>query len=157
VGRRGPAPEPTALRVLKGTSHRPVNRREPKPPPGLGPCPERLKNDAIAREEWECVAPELDKMTGLVSKVDRTAFAAYCCAVSDFWTCRALLVEMGTTFKLDSGYVMQRPEVAQMNKARHDIKSFAAEFGLTPSSRSRVAIALPKESAAEQLERELGG
>ena len=36
MGRCGPPPKPTALRVLEGTGHVPINQHEPKPEERIG-------------------------------------------------------------------------------------------------------------------------
>jgi len=58
MGRRGPPPQPTALRLLSGrAAHRPVHRNEPRPDP-----PETLEPPAsledVAREEWHRVVSQ---------------------------------------------------------------------------------------------------
>jgi hypothetical protein len=51
MGLRGPAPEPTALKLLRGNpGKRPLNTLEPKPPTGKRPhCLAHL--DEVARKE----------------------------------------------------------------------------------------------------------
>jgi hypothetical protein len=51
MGRRGPRPEPSSLKLLKGNpGKRPLNEREPKPPAGAPEAPAHL--DEEARREW---------------------------------------------------------------------------------------------------------
>ena len=52
MGLRGPAPQPTALKVLRGNpGKRPLNKREPEPPTDNPPhCPDHL--DDVAKVEW---------------------------------------------------------------------------------------------------------
>lgn len=42
--------------------------------------------------------------------------------------------------KTKSGAVKPRPEVAIANNALNFVRSFSAEFGLTPSSRGRIYL-----------------
>ena len=52
MGRRGPPPKPTHIRLLEGNpSKRPINRREPQPEKGAPPCPRWLT--AEARVAWK--------------------------------------------------------------------------------------------------------
>ena len=47
MGRRGPPPKPTRIRLLQGNpSKRPINKREPKPPDGSPRCPAWLSPEA---------------------------------------------------------------------------------------------------------------
>ena len=63
------------IRELEGNpGKRPLNDREPTPPPGVPDCPEYLDDDA--RAEWFRTAGVLNEM-GLLSRADRSALAAY--------------------------------------------------------------------------------
>ena len=78
MGKRGPAPKPTALKVLQGNpGKRPLNDKEPeyeksdellKPPPYLS---------THAKKEWKRIAPMLLN-NGLLTNVDISALGAYC-------------------------------------------------------------------------------
>ena len=48
-----------------------------------------------------------------------------------------VLNKRGMTFESEKGYVGQRPEVGIVNKSLLAIKSFCAEFGLSPAGRAR--------------------
>ena len=82
MGARGPAPKPTALKVLDGNPrHRPINRSEPRPRPVAPKCPSWL--DAEAKREWRRIAPALERI-GLLTEIDGTALAGcpvFCAAV----------------------------------------------------------------------------
>src|SRR5689334_10514070 len=79
MGKRGPAPAPTKLRVLRGET-RPSRLRQGEPVPPEQPFEVPGYLDADARAEWELLAPSLVRM-GLLTAVDVNAFAAYCSAV----------------------------------------------------------------------------
>ena len=136
MGRRGFAPEPTVLKVIKGNpGKRPLNVREPKPKPIKPTCPAWL--DAEAKREWKRIVPELDSL-GLLGKIDRAALAGYCECWSQWQQASRILQEKGLTFKTPSGYMQQRPEVSIAQKSLSLLKGFCQEFGLTPSARSRI-------------------
>lgn len=138
MGERGPAPKPTALRVLEGNpSHRPLPKNEPKPELGVPECPSWLPEDAQA--EWHRVAPELSKL-GLLAKIDGSALAAYCAAYARWKLAEETLKVAGLTFNTQAGYVAQHPCVGMANKALAEMLRFGREFGLTPSSRGRMAL-----------------
>lgn len=140
MGQRGPAPKPTNLRLLNGNpSNRPVNEQEaepsvdeetPKPPAWL---------DNEAKKEWKRIVPELRKV-GLLSMVDHPSFAAYCQTYSRFIASEKVLKKEGLTFETPNGYPQQRPEVSISNKALEQMRKYASDFGLSPSSRSRLQI-----------------
>jgi phage terminase small subunit len=75
-GQSGRKPKPTSLKVLQGNpGKRPLNENEPKPPPRLPRSPEHLSEEA--KKEWRRAGKFLFQL-GLVSDIDRAAFAAYC-------------------------------------------------------------------------------
>jgi P27 family predicted phage terminase small subunit len=138
MGRRGPAPRPTVLRVLEGNpGKRPLNKREPRPRIVTPRPPAHL--DARARAYWDELVPELERVPGLLTAVDGTALAAYCQACSEWEQADIAIQEHGLT--TDTGHgIFARPEVRIRDTAAKRMKAFAAEFGLTPSSRSRIQV-----------------
>lgn len=135
VGRK---PKPTQLRIIEGKrGHRPLNESEPKPEAGAPTRPEWLLTEA--KREWGRIVPELDRL-GLLTKIDRGALAGYCQAYGRAVEAEAMLKKDGLTFETPNGYVQQRPEVSIAQKSWQLAKAFATEFGLTPSSRSRLSI-----------------
>lgn len=138
MGRRGPQPQPTNLRVLNGNpSKRPLPQNEPKPKPIAPKCPQWLDKDA--KTEWKRVATELEKL-GLLTQIDRTAMAAYCQSYSRWKEAEMALSKHGTVFKTPNGYIQQLPQVAIANKYAKMMKEFSQEFGLTPASRTRIEV-----------------
>jgi P27 family predicted phage terminase small subunit len=157
---RGRKPRPTALKVLEGNpGKRPLNRREPQPSVGAPGCPDWLPREAKA--EWRRVVSELDRI-GMLKKVDRAALATYCEAWSILVAAEALIAEHGLmilqfeTQSVDGARIYVRPvknpAVLIAKDASATIRAFAAEFGLTPSSRTRLTV--PHEE--ETLEQILG-
>lgn len=143
MGRRGPKPQPTAQKRLRGNpGKRALNDREPTPALAVPACPDFLNSDA--RAEWDRIVPELQALN-LLTRVDRAALACYCQAWATFKLAQAQLDKYGLTMEFESKagtlYEMARPEVAIANKAMQQIKAFSAEFGFTPSART--AIKLP--------------
>lgn len=151
MGRRGPTPEPSAIKALKGTGG--ASPAEPKPRPVRPKCPKYLSK--IARKEWKRVVPELDRL-GILTCVDGAALEAYCNAYANMVEAQTYLNENGWSFVTDKGYVGQRPEVAIVNKSLAAIKAFCAEFGLTPSARARMAIP-GKPEAEDEMDQFLRG
>ena len=129
--------KPTTIKLLEGN---PGKRRidpEPQPERGIPTCPAWL--DIEAKREWRRITPELDRL-GLLTLIDRTALAAYCQSFARWFHAEKARSEHGDTMTSESGYVSMRPEVTISQKERALMKSFLVDFGLTPSSRSRISI-----------------
>ena len=153
MGERGPAPKPTALKVLEGNpGKRALPKNEPKPDASAPDMPQWLPEDAKA--EWQRVAPELSRI-GLLARIDGSALAAYCEAYSRWKQAVEMMASEGVTFVTQAGYVATHPAVGIANKAKAEMHRFGREFGLTPSSRGRMS--LPGESEeADPMEKLLG-
>ncbi len=148
MGRRGPAPKPTVLKILQGNpGKRPLNKNEPKPKPVAPKCPSWL--DKEAKREWKRVAPELERL-GLLTVVDGAALAAYCQAYARWKQAEEIIKREGMTVTTETGYVMPHPAVKIAEKSMQLIRAFCAEFGLTPSSRGRMS--LPEQKEEDEFE-----
>lgn len=151
MGRRGPAPKPDKLKALEGNpGKRKLNLDAPEPE-GMAKCPTDLSVEA--KNEWKRVAKELHDL-GLFTIIDRTALAVYCDAYDKWITATKALDKHGLTMeytnKNGSTNITARPEVNIATKYAQIIKSFCAEFGLTPSSRCR--LLLPKDKEDDPFE-----
>jgi P27 family predicted phage terminase small subunit len=150
----GPPPIPTALRRLQGNpGKRPLNDREPCPTVQAPTCPKWLSK--AAKAEWRRIVPELLSL-GLVTELDRAALAAYCVAVAELEWATAELEKAGRIVTVAvynrngevSGHVQKpHPAVRLQRDAFARVKAFLAEFGLTPSSRSRLKTPQPEPEA----------
>jgi P27 family predicted phage terminase small subunit len=127
------------LKVLDGNpGRRPLNEREPAAPQGVPPCPDWLSDEA--RAEWDRVIPEL-QMMGLLSTADRAALAAYCTAWARWVEAEAMVKKLGTIVKSpDKGFPMKSPYLSIADQALETMRKLMVEFGLTPSSRSRIKV-----------------
>lgn len=132
TGTRGPAPAPTAVRILRGEKPYRINRDEPQPINGLCHEPDWLSPYAL--EEWQRV--ERDVIAMNVGKpVDSTALSAWCEAVARFRTATECLTRFGMfTYGID-GEICKNPAVVIARDASSDMLRWAREFGFTPSSR----------------------
>ncbi len=145
MGRRGPAPKPTKLKAAAGNpGKRPLNRREPNPPVRVPRMPTWLSKRA--KQEWRRIAPELEAL-GLVTAIDLAALASYCQAVAELTIATETIDKEGRVcvwpiFDKEGNQIGERlkahPAVQQQRDAMQRVKQFAAEFGLSPSARSRV-------------------
>jgi len=114
---------------------------EPQLPKGIGDPPDWL--DAFALEEWRRVVPDLES-AGVTSRVESTALAAYCQAVSRLRKAEAEIFRDGITMMTERGLV-KHPSVGIAKDAMAIIRALAAEFGMTPASRSKVKAEPRKE------------
>lgn len=146
---RGPKPIPTALKLVRGNPGcRPLNKNEPQPTRGVGPCPEGLSD--VARAEWGKVVPELERL-GMLALVDSPSLEAYCDAIAVMREARREIKKHGIMTEGERGYV-KNPAVAIQKEAALLVRQFAAEFGLTPSARVRLkAPEAPKRDALEDF------
>ncbi len=128
---RGRKPTPSALRRGKGGD------TGPTPPAALPRCPDHLST--VARKEWRRLAGPLHKM-GVLTIVDRAALAAYCQSYARWVEAEERLAETPILLKTPSGYVQQSPWLSVANKQLELMGRYMTELGLTPSSRSRVAV-----------------
>ena len=142
---KGRKPKPTLLKLLDGNpGKRPLNDREPVPPDGVPDCPDFL--DDTAREEWFRTAQVLKEMQ-LLSRADRSALAAYCVAYSRWVQAEAQVKKHGMIVKSpDKGFPMKSPFLSIADQTMEEMRKFMVEFGLTPSSRSRIRV--PDDPAA---------
>lgn len=136
---RGRKPKPTVLKLMEGNpGKRPLNDREPVPPPEIPECPEFL--DAEAHAEWDRTSQVLAEM-GLLTKADRSALAAYCVAYSRWVQAEAQVARYGTIVKSpQKGFPMKSPYLTVADQALETMRKLMVEFGLTPSSRSRIRV-----------------
>lgn len=141
MGRRGPTPKPDKLKALEGNPGKRRLNLKRKEPGGLPTCPSELSPQA--KNEWKRVSKELHAV-GLLSVVDRAALAVYCDTYVKWISATAQIDVQGMTMEYTNTEgetnTVPRPEVAIAQKYAGIIKSFCAEFGLTPSSRCRMVL-----------------
>ncbi|AKO97001.1 phage terminase, small subunit, putative, P27 family [Marinovum algicola DG 898] len=161
MAKRGPKSLPTPLKIVTGTvrPHR-LNSDEPRPELVTPDAPDHLAPQG--RAEWDRIVQELASL-GLLTRLDRGALAAYCQAWGRWRTAEQALSRMasrdattaGLMIRTKSGNLIQNPLVGTANKAMADMIRYAAEFGMTPSARTRIraetATIDPADPAAEFL------
>lgn len=135
MGKRGPAPKPTALRLLHGDRKDRVNTDEPPAPQGVPVCPEEAAPEV--REVWAYTVEQLVRM-GTASTADRDALLCYCEAVVTHRRASAMAAQMAPLIEGHRGVMVRNPAIAMQRDAATTIRAFAGEFGLTPSARSEI-------------------
>ena len=137
---------PTSVKQLSGTL-RPdrINPSEPviEPLVELPVAPDWL-ND-WAKDEWYVVVGWLHSMN-MLSQIDTSILAAYCQQMGVYREAEEQLQGGKRTTTTDKGYEMASPWVSIGSKALQMALKIAAEYGLTPSSRSRITWPAPKKA-----------
>ena len=143
MGNRGPAPKPTALKVLEGNpGKRALNTNEPRVDQRKPTCPKWMKGEA--RREWDRVSKVLHQ-AGLLTFVDRAVLAMYCQAW-DRWVRAEKALDLDALVEeTDKGYKYVNPMVGVARGAAEDVKKYGALLGMNPSVRSRLVVSAPGE------------
>jgi len=140
---RGRKPKPSALKELEGNpGKRAVNDQEPKPDVAIPECPTHL--NGAARTEWKRITKELHALK-LIAKIDRAALAICCTAWADYVKACNILRVQGEVIISDQGGLYQNPWVAIKKRSMDQVMKFYAEFGMSPSSRTRLKVETPTE------------
>ena len=149
---RGPKPKPTALRLLFGQPHHKTVRQDEAHPVTIERWtdpPADLSRDAA--EVWRLKAPSFIRL-GLLTEADIDAFASWCDAYVQYRTAMRELDKLreqsgagAFLHKTKDGNVIQSPLIGIANRARLDMNRLCAEFGMTPSSRTRISTGKPNK------------
>ncbi len=136
MAERGRKPKPTVLKKLEGNpGKRELNFFEPQPEKIAPKCPTWLEPEA--KKEWKRSSKELETL-GILTQVDMAAFAGYCQAYARWKEAEEFITKHGTIVKTPSGYWQQVPQVSIAQSYLKIMNRFCEQFGLTPSSRSRI-------------------
>jgi len=148
---RGRKPTPTAIKELEGNpGKRPLNSNEPKPDTTAPKCPKWLEPEA--KKEWKRLSIEMERI-GILTKVDMAAFAAYCQAYARWQEAEKFITEHGTIVRTPSGYWQTVPQVSIAQTYMKIMEKLAEQFGLTPSSRSRIIAGNQEGPAEDEMEK----
>lgn len=137
----GRKPLPTHLKLVKGTArpHR-INREEPRPPIAVPAPPSHL--DQRARTRFAEIATMLARH-GVMTELDTSALARYSVVWCRWVDSEAEVKRRGAVVKTEGGNAIQNPFFSIANKCLLQMAQIESEFGLTPSSRSRIRAATP--------------
>ena len=128
----------TELKVLKGTFRK---HREGAGGP-LCECneiplpPDFLSEEAL--KEWNRIAPKLYE-AGLLTSMDRTAFAIYCQAYGRYRQALSEMQGQELVISTKAGNQVRNPLLRIADQAAELLLKVAKQFGMTPASRSKVS------------------
>ena len=137
---KGRKPTPSHLKLVKGTNRKDrENGQEPQPQRARPSMPAHMSDRA--KEVWGYVVALLDRM-GVLTEADAMALEQLCEAYADWRDARETIEAAGAYYETvnQAGGTMIRahPAVSIRNDAARRVQSLMAEFGMTPSSRSKV-------------------
>jgi P27 family predicted phage terminase small subunit len=151
MGKRGPAPEPSILKYIRGNpSKEPLNTAEPTPPltPHDFPPPKTLDGKAV--EVWKDAVQTLSRMR-VLTEADVPTLTRYCIETVLYLACYEKVKIAGEEYthwepdpnrtdgKLRIKYTQVAPWATQMHRHHAAMLRIEQEFGMTPSSRSQVS------------------
>jgi P27 family predicted phage terminase small subunit len=153
MGRRGPQPQPTTLKLLRGNpGKRALNDAEPQAPVKMPRCPKHLKGEA--RKRWNEWGRTLHEM-GVLTLIDAAAFELLCKKYAEcleheekvaqggpVWIAKGAPGEL-PAFKIS-------PYVKLRNIAEANLLRLIGHFGMSPSTRS--AIKVDQTAGADPLD-----
>jgi P27 family predicted phage terminase small subunit len=137
MGKRGPAPTPTGLRLVRGDRKDRINLDEPQAREGLPQCP--IEAAPEVHDIWNYTIDQLDHMK-IVTLADRDALYAYCEAVVLHRHASRLIATEGVVIEGLHGGWVKHPAHQIQRDAASVMRAFAQEFGLTPSARSTIKM-----------------
>lgn len=154
----GPAPLPSALKELRGNpGHRPLNKNEPKPKRVAPRMPDNVKADEQARKHWKRIVPLLTTMR-VLTEADGVALGNLCFDIAVLEQAQDKLRKSGLLIKSGrSQMIHANPLLAVVAATTDRVTKGLREFGLTPSSRSRlVTTPIPKVNKWTELRDRVG-
>jgi len=148
---RGRKPEPTALKILRGLpGKRKPNAAEPAPAAVPGDVPPPAWLDVEAQAEWSRLAPMLTRL-GVLTETDIGALSAYCEAWATWKGATQKIRQFGMVIKAKKpgDLPIVSPYVKIAHNALTQMRGLLVEFGMTPSSRSRIHVMVKDEQPSK--------
>lgn len=145
----GPAPIPTHLKLVRGTA-RPdrINKKEPKPKLSTPKVPSWLTKDQ--KVIWKRTASQLKNM-GLLFESDQDLLAAYAIAVDNYIKSSKIIELEGLLIEGRRDGQVTNPAVRVQRDSAQLMRQLGAEFGLTPSSRTRISSEAGESDTIESI------
>ncbi len=142
---KGVRPIPTQLKIIKGTDQ-PCRIRRDEPKPAMDNIKPPVTLSPEAKKQWDVVVKELTD-SKIMTNLDTHALEMYCEAYAVWIGAIKQVQKVGAVVKGTAGHPVQSPFLHVANKAFDQMKAMLIEFGMTPSSRTRVSATDTKESS----------
>ena len=147
MAKPGPKTQPTQLKIQRGNpGKRALPKNEPQPASGFPPCSEHLTE--MAREAWEMFSVQLES-AGVGTALDATALELLCTSYAIYRDAAEQVAKYGPCWVAKADGALPSfafsPYSSVMERERKNIKTLLAEFGMTPSSRTGLAVDKPPE------------
>lgn len=137
MGKRGPAPTPAKLKLLRGNPGRRPVAVGPEPAEGLPVVRDGMSDEA--RVVWDRMIADFGA-TGVLTGVDADVLRVYCEAVVRYERAAQLLEQSGPLVKgARSGELVKNPLHQVVRDNADLVRMFARELGFTPSARSALS------------------
>jgi len=154
MGLRGPAPIPTEILDNRGSWRAKTRRGEPKPQRGKPKCPKYFTKDQ--KKVWRNLCELLDAMM-LLTHADAHQLERYVVYFCRWRACEEFIARNGISYPMKSddptyyavrlpnsntaviGFV-EHPQLKESHRLDAALRHIEANFGLTPSSRSRLTV-----------------
>ena len=128
--------QPTAIKKMRGNpGKRPLNENEPAYKIGLGDPYDWLSD--TAKDIWLELATDL-VAAGVATVADRRAFARLVSLYARLQDYEIEIAEVGETQIIKGGKKVKRPVTLLRKEAEETVARLEKEFGLTPSSRTKI-------------------
>jgi len=132
--------KPTKLHVINGTD-RPCRRNNDEPEPDVVenvPDPPEFLSDT-AKEEWYSISVKLHNI-GVLTDIDLSMLALYCQAYGRWVDAEKKITPANMVVKTKNGNPINNPYLNIANTSMRDCHRYLAEFGMTPSSRTKIRV-----------------
>ena len=149
MGKRGPKPQPAAIKRMLGNPGKRAIKPDLPAPAGTPPMPARLMVEPAAVDKWNELVPILLKL-GTLTTADGEALATLCEVYAATQSCLLELRAAGPVMRTDLGGVKPNPAGPLYRSLVALQASLMGEFGLTPSSRTRLGG--KEEKPADEVE-----
>lgn len=159
MGKRGFKPKPLAIKKLHGSWRANVKPPEPVGDNTTPECPDWLCDEA--KKKWFEVVAQLRRISkSLLSRIDVQMLSRYC-TIWVLWNKARQFIEKngevmvlrdkdgvvpkGKVIRGRVKYVQQIPQAGLFLKYSQELRQMEAEFGMTPSARTKIGGEVKKE------------
>lgn len=152
MGKRGPKPKPTAIRIHEGSRIRKPAAAAQEPKPATATAMPKPPNylEYHGKKEWVRVAPLLREV-GCLTDIDLTLLAQFCSAHDDYHRCVTAIKKNGVICVGATGGDIMNPAFRGKYLASALIAKIGAMFGFSPTSRVGMSGA-PQDEGFDDLE-----